>query len=74
MKPTPDNVLPEYQMRISIIVHEIYKQQGAILSLVGGGNCPWCNSDMKPKNLGSFLGVCASNPEQHIVQWIPWGG
>jgi hypothetical protein len=73
MKPTLENVLPEYRLIVYREVHKDYKEQGAILSMFGGSRCPWCNEKMNGKTLGSFLGICTKNPE-HIVQWLPWGG
>jgi hypothetical protein len=73
MKPTPENVLPEYRLLIHTEVHKLYKQHGAIVSIMGGSRCPWCNEKLESSQLGSFLAVCTSNPE-HIVEWIPWGG
>ena len=70
--PTIENVISKYLNDVRL-PSEWAKNQGAILSIFGGSDCPWCGNYMTSKTLGSMIAVCSKN-KSHIVQWIPWGG
>ena len=69
--PTLENIISTYLSYVRE-PSEWAKKQGAILSIFGGSDCPWCGKHMT-KTLGSMIGICSEN-KSHIVQWIPWGG
>lgn len=70
--PTLENVISRYLNYVRL-PSEWAKNQGAVLSIFGGSDCPWCGKQMSSKTLGSMIAVCNEN-KSHIVQWIPWGG
>lgn len=70
--PTLENVISTYHTHARE-PSEWAKKQGAILSIFGGSDCPWCGNYMTSKTLGSMIGICSEN-KSHVVEWVPWGG
>lgn len=71
-----DNILPEYRPsreRFGATKPSAWAvKHGAGAAVPGLGSCPWCGAATEEIDK-SFIAVCVENQE-HIVEWIPWGG